>query len=215
MHGRLWMSDPDCLLVRETDIALTGDEVQALATVIAMTGGMVLDSDNLPKLSDARRDLISLLLPVYGKVAIPLDLFQTLDVPQVLSLDCGTHRMLALFNWADEAGEVSSSLPDGRWHAFEFWGEEYVGVVEDSVTQEVEPHGCKLLRLTADAGRRQVVGSNLHVMQGALEVKSEDWDGELLRVGLRPVARKDGAIYVADGDGLRLVEVAGLRTIGI
>ena len=26
MHGRLWMNDPDCLLVRETDTALAGDE---------------------------------------------------------------------------------------------------------------------------------------------------------------------------------------------
>ncbi len=210
MHGRLWMSDPDCLLVRESDTALAGDEVRALATVIAMTGGMVLDSDNLPKLSDSRRELISLLLPVYGKAAIPLDLFQTPDVPQVLSLDCGTHRMLALFNWADEAAEVSAPLPEGRWHAFETWGEEYVGVVEGSASVKVEPHGCKLLRLTADAGRLQVVGSNLHVMQGALEVASEDWDGGRLRVGLRTVARKDGAIFVADRDGARRVEVSGL-----
>src|SRR6266542_2168923 len=31
MHGRLWQNDPDCLLVRDSETALTPDEVQTLA----------------------------------------------------------------------------------------------------------------------------------------------------------------------------------------
>ena len=84
MHGSLWLSDPDCLLVRESETDLTPDEVRALATVIALSGGMVLDSDNLPRLSAERRELISMLLPVYGKSAVPLDLFEATDMPQIL-----------------------------------------------------------------------------------------------------------------------------------
>ena len=37
--------------------------VRTLATVIAMSGGMVLDSDDLTRLSDERRQWLSMLLP--------------------------------------------------------------------------------------------------------------------------------------------------------
>ncbi|HEY5640052.1 MAG TPA: alpha-galactosidase [Dehalococcoidia bacterium] len=212
MHGRLWQSDPDCLLVRATDTALAGDEVRALATVIGLTGGMVLDSDKLPPLPPDRRDIISLLLPVYGRSATPLDLFETPGVPELLRLDPPTHTLLAVFNWDDASGSREVTLPEGSWHVFELWEEEYLGVKSGSLTLPVPPHGCQLLRLTPDTGRPQVVGSTLHILQGALEIASEDWDGEALRVRLRPVAKKDGALYVTGDGGVRKVEVSGLTS---
>ena len=83
MHGRLWQNDPDCLLVRESETSLTPEEVRTLATVIAMSGGMVLDSDDLTRLSDERRQWLSMLLPAYGKAARPLDLFES-EMPRLL-----------------------------------------------------------------------------------------------------------------------------------
>jgi alpha-galactosidase len=210
MHGRLWASDPDCLLVRETDTAMAGDEVRALATVIGLSGGMVLDSDKLPKLSEERGELISLLLPVYGKAAVPLDLFQTPELPAILSLDCGTHTLLGVFNWGDESGEVTAKLPEGRWHIFELWQREYLGVCEGTLTLPAPPHGCRLLRLTPDLGRPQVVGSTLHFTMGAMEITSEEWDGRRLRVGLRPVARRNGDLYVVRDGRVQAVRVEAL-----
>ena len=207
MHGRLWMNDPDCLLVRSTDTALAGDEVRALATVIGLTGGMVLDSDKLPSLTSERRDYISLLLPVYGKSATPTDLFQTPVTPERLQLDLPTHTILAVFNWDDASAERTVPLPETPHHIFERWEEEYLGVHTTALTLPVPPHGCRLLRLTPDAGRPQVVGSNLHILQGALEIASEEWDGETLRVTMKPVAKKDGALWVARDSGVRKVEV--------
>jgi alpha-galactosidase len=218
MHVRLWMNDPDCLLVRETDTALVGDEVRALATVIGLSGGMVLSSDNLPKLSPARRELISLLLPVYGRSAVPLDLFQTPDLPHFFELDCGTHRLLAAFNWADESAEIEAPLPPGGWHVFEFWEREYIGVGEGEVSLPVPPHGCRLLRLTPDLGRPQVIGSTFHITQGAAEIAGEEWDGSTLRVHLRPVAKQDGELFVWRQDGVQTVRIEGLtaaRTIEV
>ena len=86
MHDRLWQNDPDCLMVRATDTTLSGDEVRCLATVIGLTGGMVLDSDDMTKLSDERREIISMLLPVYGRSAVPEDLFAS-EIPERLVLD--------------------------------------------------------------------------------------------------------------------------------
>jgi alpha-galactosidase len=196
MHGRLWMNDPDCLLVRETDTSLSGDEVRALTTVIGLSGGMVLSSDNLPKVSAARLDLISLLLPVYGRSAIPLDLLETPNLPRVFELDCGTHRLLAVFNWSDETTDITTPLPPGRWHTFEFWQREYLGVCEGVVSLPTPPHGCRLLRLTPDLAHPQVVGSTLHITMGAAEIASEEWDGDKLRIVLRPVAKQSGELYI-------------------
>ncbi len=218
MHGRLWMNDPDCLLVRETDAALSSDEVRALATVIGLSGGMVLSSDNLPKLSPARQELISLLLPVYGASAVPLDLFQTPDIPRLFELDCGTHRLLGVFNWSDDSSEIEAPLPPGRWHAFELWEREYIGVHEGEVILAVPAHGCRLLRLTPELGRPQIVGSTLHITQGAMEIAAEDWDGEKLRVRLRPVAKPNGELFIWRPAGIQSVSVTDLtseRTLDI
>lgn len=52
MHRRLWLNDPDCLMVRTTDTGLTPDEVKTLSAVIAASGGMVVFSDDLPPLAE-------------------------------------------------------------------------------------------------------------------------------------------------------------------
>jgi alpha-galactosidase len=59
MHRRLWLNDPDCLMSRVTDTRLTPREAHTLATTIAVTGGMVLFSDDVPKLADESRALVA------------------------------------------------------------------------------------------------------------------------------------------------------------
>jgi len=51
MHRRLWINDPDCLLLRDTDTRLTPDERMSLANAMIITGGMVVVSDRLAKLA--------------------------------------------------------------------------------------------------------------------------------------------------------------------
>lgn len=201
MHPRIWLNDPDCLLARETDTALTLEEVRTLATVIALSGGMILDSDNLTKLSDERRDLVSMLMPVFGRSAVPVDLFSS-EHPQRFELDCGTHRLLGIFNWAEEPAAVSATLPEEPCHVFEAWEQEYVGIRSRSVNPLIPPHGGRLYAIRPASGRPQVIGSTFHLLQGTMEVTSEEWDGAALRLSLRPVAKADGEIFIHVPDGL-------------
>ncbi len=54
MHRRLWLNDPDCLMLRARETSLTAEERGALAAVIAASGGMLLVSDDMALLdSDA------------------------------------------------------------------------------------------------------------------------------------------------------------------
>jgi alpha-galactosidase len=47
MHRRLWLNDPDCLMLRSKETSLSNDEREALAWSIAATGGMLLISDDM------------------------------------------------------------------------------------------------------------------------------------------------------------------------
>ncbi len=194
MHNRLWLNDPDCMLARDSETALTIDEVRSLASVIALSGGMVLDSDNLMRLSPERQALLSMMLPPFGRSAIPLDLFES-PTPSLFQLDCASHQLLGVFNWADAPAEVQAPLPDEPMHTFDVWEDTYLGPRSGAISFTIPAHGCKLLALRRMEGRPQIVGTSLHLLQGALEVEGERWESPALRLRLRPVARKRGNLY--------------------
>ena len=215
MHNRIWLNDPDCMLARDTDTALTLDEVRTLATVIGLSGGMLLDSDNLMRLPDERRDMLSMLMPVYGRSAIPLDLFES-ETPHRFELDCDTHRLLGVFNWADTPAEIVAPLTEDASHVFEVWEQNYLGVTAGSVSSAIPAHGCRLYSIRPASGRPQVVGSSFHLLQGALETSGEEWTGETLRLSVRPVAKAEGKIFVhvPEGFGAPAVDGAGVSAKG-
>ncbi|MEY2435434.1 MAG: alpha-galactosidase, partial [Acidimicrobiaceae bacterium] len=58
MHRRLWLNDPDCVMLRTTDTQLTPEQVQTWAFTVADSGGMVLVSDDLSLLGGDARALL-------------------------------------------------------------------------------------------------------------------------------------------------------------
>lgn len=58
MHNRLFANDPDCLIVRKDKNRMNLNEIKALATVIALSGGLLVFSDNMEKLPESRLDII-------------------------------------------------------------------------------------------------------------------------------------------------------------
>ncbi len=58
MHRRLWLNDPDCLMARRRDTELSLEEARTLAIAIAVTGGMLVFSDDWRSLDAAGRDLV-------------------------------------------------------------------------------------------------------------------------------------------------------------
>ena len=182
MHRKWWINDPDCLLVRPTS-DLTLEEVQSLATVIGMTGGNILLSDDLPQLPAERIKLAASLLPPIDQRPWVIDWFDT-DTPSRLRLDLknstGEWQVLALFNWADKPQimEIHPSdfkLPAGKYRVRSFWKKEtwLAGKGEPLFNGEVAVHGAVLLTVRPVVpGKAQYLGSDLHISQG-LEV--EEW----------------------------------------
>ncbi|MDB5098301.1 MAG: hypothetical protein JWM80_2722 [Cyanobacteria bacterium RYN_339] len=205
MHPHLWVNDPDCLIVRQADSQLSGAEVETWATVVALSGGMVLLSDDLAKLEPARAAIIPRLLPPLGLPARPHG--PLIDgVPTRLRLAKGERELLALFNWRAEAAEESYDLGSvGRWHALDLWSGAHHGPVGGTLRLGLTPpHGTRLLALVPARDHPQLVGSTLTLTGGLLEVVEEYWDGRTLTIRLELPGEHAGELVIAVPDGFRL-----------
>ncbi len=109
MHRRLWVNDPDCLMARREQTQLSPDEARCLADAIALTGGMVLVSDDVPLLDEASRTLIRRCAEDARRVdaadtrgvARVADLLAD-DAPGVVFTARGVDVALAVLNTRDE-----------------------------------------------------------------------------------------------------------------
>lgn len=201
-HGRLWLSDPDCLLVRDSETALSLDEVRSLATAIALSGGMVFLSDAMAKLPPERRQIAALLLPPYGHSAVPLDVFEhSLPLFFRLAIERPFQRwwLLGVFQWEDESSEVRVPLPAEPVHVFDLWQGCYFGVHQHEIRFSVmPPHSAKLLSLRPVANHPQIVSTTFHFSQGAVEIEDARFDAaeRALTVRLTPPARREGEVII-------------------
>jgi len=67
-HRRLWLNDPDCLMLRHTETELTEAQVRAWALAVGVSGGMAVVSDDLSLLDGAAADLLTEVLAL-GRAA--------------------------------------------------------------------------------------------------------------------------------------------------
>jgi alpha-galactosidase len=89
MGHRWWQNDPDCLLLGEST-KLTNEEVASAASIIAMTCGMLLVSDDLTKVSEKRLKILSRIFPMTGVSGVVLDLHTAKNkgMPSLIRLWC-------------------------------------------------------------------------------------------------------------------------------
>lgn len=160
MHGRWWANDPDCLVARDSDTRLTGAEVRFLATGIVLSGGMVVASDDLPHLSEARRALALALLPPPGVAATPLIPSEG-PVPMAWRADLGEGRsLLGVLNWDDQPRwvVVAELLRPGEV-AFDVWNGRVLGKGDILL----EPHEGALWQVSLPGPTPRCVGDTGHV----------------------------------------------------
>ena len=62
MHRRLWLNDPDCVMLRRTDTDLTRAEAERWARTVGASGGLVVVSDDLSLLDTRDRALLDEVL---------------------------------------------------------------------------------------------------------------------------------------------------------
>ncbi len=179
MHRRWWVNDPDCLIVRESDTELNEAEVRFLATGIALSGGMVVASDDLPKLGADRRSLALALFPPPGVAARPTDAGEG-PVPSAWRADLGDGRaLLGILNWSDAARwvVVNEYLLPGEV-AFDIWtgrvlgkGDLLLGPHEGSLWQVSAPGPTP--RVVGDTGNVNYHGLYQRPVSGRIQVRND------------------------------------------
>lgn len=110
MHRRLWLNDPDCIMLRTSGTGLTPDEVRTWGLTVATSGGMVLVSDDLALLDGRSRRLLDdvlLLGRSVDEAAVDGPTARCRDV-----LESPTPKVLAGEGWAleVEVDPVSASF---------------------------------------------------------------------------------------------------------
>jgi alpha-galactosidase len=205
LHRRWWWNDPDCLLARDVNTRLTPAERRSLAAAIALSGGMVLLSDDLTGLSaDALRVAQILLPPLYRPATQFFWRGEAASSISVLPVSgaLGKWWVIGIFNWSDRPAERSVDLETltgrrGRWTAFSLWDEKIFKPAGGSLRlADIPAHGSVLLAVRPKTGPAQYVGSNLHYSQGA---EVAEW--KPTRNGLRAVLRlgrdAEGAFWLS------------------
>jgi alpha-galactosidase len=149
-HRRWWLNDPDCLMVRDTRTQLTLDEVRSLATVIAVTDGMVVLSDRVEQLTAERLDVLMRAVQLAGGQSQVVDLMHA-DMPELLVARTAERSVVAAFNFDDrprwrEVDLTALGLEVTGEPLREWWTGAAVPVRGGRAQLgEVPAHGCRVL----------------------------------------------------------------------
>lgn len=225
-----WLNDPDCVILRQRgDLnMMTRSETRALAAVAALTGSVLLDSDNLTSIQPNRLDDLRRILPASQNSARVRKWFAPdAAQPEELELAHDDGRVTwAAINWDKRAKQTTLALPDGHaYHVYDFWNKKYLGVFRRRVTiPRHAPHQTLVLHCAPVSARAGVIGSARHI-SGA-DIQRVTRDRSMLRIELDRRASGRGEIVAqlpkrtmiarARVDGRRArVRVLGRRVIGV
>lgn len=206
MHRRWWVNDPDCLLMRGSDTQLSEHEVQTLATVIALSAGSLIVSDDLPALDSQRVRWLAKLLPPMARHAIAIDWFDEV-YPSNLVLplvdESGERNLVAFLNWSDKPRLIRSFLDGLRlpyakaYHAVDFWQARYTRVEPDSNDSlEIPAHGVRLIALRPFQDQIEWIGDTLHISQGMAVERWQVGRG-VAEADLRLERHAEGTIWIS------------------
>ncbi len=212
-HRRLWLNDPATLILRRRHSSLTDEEMRTLLTVVGLSGGLVIDSDDLSQMSEREQAWLAALLPPLQEGAVPLELMQTAK-PNLYALHLrrpwGEGHRLALLNWDDEKRTHTLELgPLGLdwqqpYHLFEFWSGRYYQVTDGYVIlSDLPPHSARLFAIQPLAPEPQLLATTFHLSMGG---EVDGWKrfagGILAHISLGRQAA--GALIISCPSGCRL-----------
>jgi alpha-galactosidase len=155
MHRRLWLNDPDCLMLRARETRLTADERAALAATIVASGGMLLISDDMSLLDAEAGKRFRELSQIAAKIdsnaernpVLALDLMTAGDIRGTITeTDVGAIAMI--LNRGDTPARVQTSdlkLGAGEIAARDLAMEEKLEIFD---TIDLPPHSARILRVS-------------------------------------------------------------------
>jgi alpha-galactosidase len=204
-HNRWWMNDPDCLLLRSTT-HLTEEEIRTQASLTALSGGLVLLSDDLEQIPPERLMIIQSMIPIIGKTPMVLDWQQKLS-PSKLRVDLdgptGEWHLLSYTNWEDHPIQPVLYLDDynigndSSWVVSSFWDSKISFPVKGKLSIGfLSPHATWLASVRKVIPNQSIfAGGNLHISQG-LEVSEWKDSGKQITLNFQLPHKCSGEIFL-------------------
>ena len=177
-HNKTWINDADHICID----MLSLQQSQAVASLIALTGGNTMSGDRLFTMDPSKLEIIRKVFPSAGINAKPVDLWDSVT-PTVFAArvkkDFGEWTIAAFFN-PDLNEPVLKQFPLSRiwldpdkiYLCWDFWKEQFLGETKDSIFIRTDPGSVTLLSLNEKRNVPQVISTTRHVMQGAIEVEN-------------------------------------------
>ncbi len=220
MHKYFWINDPDCLMIRRSETELNLDEIRLQMTIFGLSGGQILISDDMSKLSEEEINDAKFLLPPYNSKEfdpILVDAF-TSELPSIYMLETdeiiGKRYLVALINWNNKSIskvlKILDLVPnlydnDRKFYIFDFWNEKFLGEFkskDDFKLSEIKPHSCRYLNVISLNETLHnlpiLITSNLHITQGCCEIKLFEYNKEFnqLKISFELTGIREGFIIL-------------------
>ncbi len=158
-HNRLWINDPDCVLLEPLDFdyishgirqikksELTPDEFQFHRAVILASGGMILSGDLLDRVSDQSLHVLRLLMRTAGEAAVFDD--DSFSIGRIRS-----KHIICIFNFENTFHTITVPIKEPA-DAFDFWTGEPLGTFDTCIPlPTLPPHSARVLRLQQAHGK--------------------------------------------------------------
>jgi len=120
-----WQNDPDAVLLRDFHIHLKPNQVEALAILQAMSGGVITTSDPVHEISEDRRRLLDLIRPSYITHA-KFPYWHEKRDEEIITADTKNGKLAYFFNPSPRDITVPCDweklLGDTNWHLFRLHG---------------------------------------------------------------------------------------------
>ena len=94
--------------------------------------------------------------------------------------------MLALYNFSSEAtNKVISFESMGldnskKYLVWDFWNEKFCGIHSSKMEIVIAPESVKVLRFAEDNGEIQLLGTDMHIMMGEMEISEFSYDSKTM-----------------------------------
>ncbi len=145
-HGRLWINDPDCIVVskriRGGNAEVTDDELGFHAAAILASGGMTLNGDDYTGLTAAQKAMLRKTLPPTNAPAR----FTTDDFREGRASLPEGRELIFVFNWDDQPRNHTVLLNSSRVLR-DFWSDADLGA-RSRLELSLAPHSARVVVAT-------------------------------------------------------------------
>ena len=161
------------------------EETRLRLAIMTLAGCSISFSDEFQFLPASRIRMMQACLPPGNPPMKPLDLFDR-ALPSIWQIHCKNDAdewdIVGLFNFETQPEQRTVDfaalgfLPETEATVFEFWEEKFLGVQKKNFIVTLPPQTSRILSIHKLNGKPQVIGSDMHLLQGFHELKKLAWD---------------------------------------